>query len=169
MMHFPPTLVFLDLAWPGVESRRLHIRLHHDTILTRRFVSLCLGLNGITYCNTKFVQGENISSYVVIWGGDISDNTAANDSVVPHVKAEPRDHCFFIDAGRVLVSTDLSDPIKSAKFGIAVQSSTLKLGLAHYYHLGRVESGLGIVEEAMSSNKLSEMIVVDCGIVLTLK
>lgn len=169
MRHFPPTLVFLDLAWPGVESRRLHIRLNHDTLLTRRFVSLCLGLLGPTYCNTKFVQGENISSYTVIWGGDISGQMATKDSVVPPAKAEQHDHCFFIDSGRVLVSTDLTDPIKSVQFGIAVKSPTLKLGLAHYYHLGRVESGLEVVEEAIKANKVSEMIVIDCGLVITLK
>lgn len=169
MRHFPPALVFLDLAWPGMQSQRLHIRLNKDTALTRRFISLCLGLLGPSYCNTKFTQGENISNYVIIWGGDITDQTATKDSVIPPVQAEQSDHCFFIDSGRVLVSTDLSDPLKSSQFGIAIRSSTLKLALAHYHTLGRIESGLEVVEEAVTSNKVSDMTVVDCGIVITLK
>lgn len=169
LRHFPPTIVFLDLGWPGMQSQRLHIRLNKDTPLTRRFMFLCLGLLGPSYCNTKFTQGENISNYVVLWGGDITGQTATEDSAIPSVRAEQSDHCFFIDSGRVLVSTDLSDPLKSAQFGIAIRSSTLKLALAHYYTLGRIESGLEVVEEAVSSNKVSEMTVIDCGLVITLK
>nr|XP_053650375.1 uncharacterized protein LOC128700925 [Cherax quadricarinatus] len=178
------TLVFLDLAWPGSPRRRLHIQLDTDTMMARQFVLLCTGQHQpASYLNTKLLctgqQKQSGSSYLntkLLWvwnkgqpgefvgGGDYQYNNGEGGApLLPH----QLDHRYQ-KSGSAGAVWSRYDPCsnKSSQFCIITRDHTSGLKWSGVF--GKVVSGLDVVRAAVNHSDITEVTVVDCGVVLTL-
>ncbi|XP_069176601.1 uncharacterized protein [Procambarus clarkii] len=158
------TLVFLDLGWAGSTRGRVTIRLTPDTPLARQFVLLCTGQRGHTYRNTKLLQvcdkGQP-DEYVV--GGDYESNDGKGGApLLPDLQGQYRESGR---AGAVFCCDDPGDP-RSAQFAITTRD--LQDGDQWSDVFGDVVSGLDVVRAAVNHSDITEVTVVDCGVVLPL-
>ncbi|XP_069167578.1 peptidyl-prolyl cis-trans isomerase-like [Procambarus clarkii] len=158
------TLAFLDLGWAGSTRGRVTIRLTPDTPLARQFVLLCTGQRGHTYRNTKLLQmwdkGEP-GEWVV--GGDYESNDGEGGApLLPDLQGQYRESNR---AGAVLASWGLGSP-RSAQFVITTRD--LQDGDQWSCVFGDVVSGLDVVRAAVNHSDITEVTVVDCGVVLPL-
>ncbi|XP_069182313.1 peptidyl-prolyl cis-trans isomerase-like [Procambarus clarkii] len=158
------TLAFLDLGWAGSTKGRVTIRLTPDTPLARQFVLLCTGQRGHTYRNTKLLQvcdkgqpGEWVK------GGDYESNDGAGGApLLPDLQGRYRESRR---AGAVLCCDDLGGP-RSAQFFITTRDRQDGYLWSHVF--GDVVSGLDVVRAAVNHSDITEVTVVDCGVVLPL-
>ncbi|XP_069180535.1 uncharacterized protein [Procambarus clarkii] len=159
------TLAFLDLGWAGSTRGRVTIQLTPDTPLARQFVLLCTGQRGHTYCNTKLLRVENKGQPgECVEGGDYENKDGKGGaSLLPDLRGKYKESS---QAGIVAsVGWNLGDP-KSAQFGITTrgrQDDDPYVGV-----FGDVVSGLDVVRAAVNHSDITEVTVVDCGVVLPL-
>ncbi|XP_069191061.1 uncharacterized protein [Procambarus clarkii] len=158
------TLAFLDLGWAGSTRGRVTIRLTPDTPLARQFVLLCTGQRGHTYRNTKLLEvwhkGQP-DEYVV--GGDYESNDGKGGApLLPDLQGQYRESHR---AGAVLCCDDLGGP-RSAQFIITTRDRQDDRQWTHVF--GDVVSGLDVVRAAVNHSDITEVTVVDCGVVLPL-
>lgn len=156
----PPCLVFLDLVWPGSYRRRVIIRLDPDTSRGRQFLLLCTGQRGHCYVNTKlwdvFCKGNQNEC---VRGGDYEYNTGKGGrAVLPRVEIGEYRSC---QAGSVF-GWWLDDPGRDAQFAITTRDR--KSGVFGVF--GQVKDGLRGVVEAARHSPITDVTVVDCGVVL---
>ncbi|XP_069192181.1 uncharacterized protein [Procambarus clarkii] len=158
------TLVFLDLGWTGSTRGRVTIRLTPDTPLARQFVLLCTGQRGHTYRNTKLlgVWGKGQPGEWVE-GGDYESNDGEGGApLLPDLKGQYRE---LGRAGAVLCWGVPGGPM-SAQFGITTRD---RPGGGQWVNVfGDVVSGLDVVRAAVNHSDITEVTVVDCGVVLPL-
>ncbi|XP_069189657.1 uncharacterized protein [Procambarus clarkii] len=158
------TLVFLDLGWAGSTRGRVTIRLTPDTPLARQFVLLCTGQRGHTYRNTKLLRvvdkgqpGERVR------GGDYESNDGKGGApMLPDLQGRYRRSG---QAGAVRALGGLEGP-RCAQFVITTRD--LPDGVQWSNVFGDVVSGLDVVRAAVNHSDITEVIVVDCGVVLPL-
>ncbi|XP_069181109.1 peptidyl-prolyl cis-trans isomerase-like [Procambarus clarkii] len=158
------TLAFLDLGWAGSTRGRVTIRLTPDTPLARQFVLLCTGQRGHTYRNTKLFgvvdkgqPGERVR------GGDYESNDGEGGaSLLPHLQEQYRESDR---AGAVCSRYGPGGP-KSAQFAIITRDH--QDGHQWARCIGDVVSGLDVVRAAVNHSDITEVTVVDCGVVLPL-
>ncbi|XP_069176992.1 uncharacterized protein [Procambarus clarkii] len=158
------TLAFLDLGWAGSTRGRVTIRLTPDTPLARQFVLLCTGQRDHTYRNTKLLQvwgkgqpGERVG------GGDYESNDGEGGApLLPFLQGQYRESGR---AGAVWSRYVLGGP-RSAQFAIITRD--LQGGHQWPYVFGDVVSGLDVVRAAVNHSDITEVTVVDCGVVLPL-
>ncbi|XP_069193622.1 peptidyl-prolyl cis-trans isomerase 3-like [Procambarus clarkii] len=158
------TLAFLDLGWAGSTRGRVTIRLTPDTPLARQFVLLCTGQRGHTYRNTKllWVECKGVPEERVV-GGDYESNDGEGGApLLPDLQGQYRRSGR---AGAVWARWRLGGP-KSAQFGIATRG--LQVGRQWSHFFGDVVSGLDVVKAAVNHSDITEVTVVDCGVVLPL-
>ncbi|XP_069193469.1 uncharacterized protein [Procambarus clarkii] len=158
------TLAFFDLGWAGSTRGRVTIRLTPDTPLARQFVLLCTGQRGHTYRNTKLLEvwdkGELGESVV---GGDYESNDGEGGTpLLPDLQGEYRKSGR---AGTVLAWGELGGP-RSTQFIIITRD--LQDGYQWTDVFGEVVSGLDVVMAAVNHIDITEVTVVDCGVVLPL-
>lgn len=164
-MDASSTLAFLDLSWPGSLPQRVFIRLSPNTARGRQFVLLCTAELGPSYANTSAIgvvnKGKPGES---LWGGDYDKSGGA--AIVPGITRDG-DYTRPVMAGAVS-GTWYDDKVKNARYGarfcIAVRD---KPGHEWPTVFGQVESGLEVVTSAAKLLSISNITVVDCGIVLT--
>ncbi|XP_069193773.1 tripartite motif-containing protein 5-like [Procambarus clarkii] len=158
------TLAFLDLGWAGSTRGRVTIRLTPDTPLARQFVLLCTGQRGHTYRNTKLLQvwrkgqpGECVG------GGDYESNDGEGGApLLPDLQGQYRKSAR---AGAVLARWSPESP-RSAQFIIITRDR--QDGVHWSCVFGDVVSGLDVVRAAVNHSDITEVTVVDCGVVLPL-
>ncbi|XP_069176890.1 uncharacterized protein [Procambarus clarkii] len=158
------TLAFLDLGWAGSTRGRVTIRLTPDTPLARQFVLLCTGQRGHTYRNTKLlrvgVKGQR-GEHVV--GGDYESNDGKGGApLLPDLQGRYRESGR---AGAVCASGWPGSP-RSTQFAITTRD--LQGGRQWPDVFGDVVSGLDMVRAAVNHSDITEVTVVDCGVVLPL-
>ncbi|XP_069180901.1 uncharacterized protein, partial [Procambarus clarkii] len=159
------TLAFLDLGWAGSTRGRVTIRLTPDTPLARQFVLLCTGQRGHTYRNTKLLMvvdkgypGERVV------GGDYESNDGKGGApLLPDLRGQYQQSG---QAGAVGSRWWPPGGPKSAQFIIITRDR--QAGRQRPYVFGDVVSGLDVVRAAVNHSDITEVTVVDCGVVLPL-
>ncbi|XP_069176568.1 peptidyl-prolyl cis-trans isomerase-like [Procambarus clarkii] len=158
------TLAFLDLGWAGSTRGRVTIRLTPDTPLARQFVLLCTGQRGHTYRNTKLLEVWDKGQpreYVV--GGDYESNDGEGGApLLPNLYGQYRGSSR---AGTVLAWGGPGGP-RSAQFIITTMDR--QDGRQWTDVFGDVVGGLDVVRAAVNHSDITEVTVVDCGVVLPL-
>ncbi|XP_069944257.1 uncharacterized protein [Cherax quadricarinatus] len=160
------TLVFLDLAWPGSARRRLHIQLIGDTTKIRQFVLLCTGQHsGSSYLNTKLLQvWDKGQPGECVRGGDYQYNNGRGGAAL---LSHQDDHQYQKSGSAGAVgSRRWWGSHRSAQFFISTRDRTD--GHQWYDVFGKVVIGLDVVRAAVNHSDITEVTVVDCGVVLTL-
>ncbi|XP_069180690.1 uncharacterized protein [Procambarus clarkii] len=165
------TLAFLDLGWAGSTRGRVTIQLTPDTPLARQFVLLCTGQRGHTFRNTKLLEVENKGhpgEYVV--GGDYESNDGKGGApLLPDLQGQYRQsrQAGAVWSGSVVAAWcwPPGGPT-SALFAIATRVH--QAGPQWPYVFGDVVSGLDVVRAAVNHSDITEVTVVDCGVVLPL-
>ncbi|XP_069183412.1 tripartite motif-containing protein 59-like [Procambarus clarkii] len=158
------TLAFLDLGWAGSTRGRVTIQLTPDNPLARQFVLLCTGQRGHTFRNTKLLrvkykgrQGECVG------GGDYESNDGKGGApLLPDLQGQYRESG---QAGAVLSFYRPWDPT-SAQFAIITRDR--QDGGQFIDVFGDVVSGLDVVRAAVNHSDITQVTVVDCGVVLPL-
>ncbi|XP_069193150.1 peptidyl-prolyl cis-trans isomerase-like [Procambarus clarkii] len=158
------TLAFLDLGWAGSTRGRVTIRLTPDTPLARQFVLLCTGQRGHTYRNTKLLWVEcKGEPGECVAGGDYESNDGKGGApLLPDLQGQYR------ESGRAGAVWALWGPGGPwcAQFGIVTRD--LPDGVQWPDVFGDVVSGLDVVRAAVNHSDITEVTVVDCGVVLPL-
>ncbi|XP_069193782.1 uncharacterized protein [Procambarus clarkii] len=158
------TLAFLDLGWAGSTRGRVTIRLTPDTPLARQFVLLCTSQRGHTYRNTKLLEvGNKGQPTEYVAGGDYESNDGKGGApLLPDLQGQYRESGR---AGAVWARYVLGGPW-SAQFVITTRD---RQGGHHWPRVfGDVVSGLDVVRAAVNHSDITEVTVVDCGVVLPL-
>ncbi|XP_069181310.1 uncharacterized protein [Procambarus clarkii] len=158
------TLAFLDLGWAGSTRGRVTIRLTPDTPLARQFVLLCTGQRGHTYRNTKLLQvmakgqpGEYVE------GGDYESNDGKGGApLLSDLQGQYRRSAW---AGAVWAMGGQEGP-RCAQFVITTRDCQGDYQWSWVF--GDVVSGLDVVRAAVNHSDITEVTVVDCGVVLPL-
>nr|XP_045589026.1 tripartite motif-containing protein 59-like [Procambarus clarkii] len=158
------TLAFLDLGWAGSTRGRVTIRLTPDTPLARQFVLLCTGQRAHTYRNTKLLSvGDKGQPGEYVAGGDYESNDGEGGAqLLPNLSGSYRESRR---EGTVRARCGLEGP-KSAQFIITTRE--LQRGTQWLKVFGDVVSGLDVVRAAVNHSDITEVTVVDCGVVLPL-
>ncbi|XP_063854473.1 uncharacterized protein LOC135096690 isoform X3 [Scylla paramamosain] len=160
----PPCEVFLDLVWSGSAARRVVVSLPQDTPLGRQFMLLCSGQRGACYANTRLFkviyEGQPGESVV---GGDYQTGDGRGGAaLLPHL--DQGEYWQSGKAGTVLWRWR-GDPARGAQFIIItrdIQRDRVWPGV-----FGQVVRGLEVVQEAARHRPITEVIVVQCGVVLS--
>ncbi|KAK3882634.1 hypothetical protein Pcinc_013002 [Petrolisthes cinctipes] len=142
------TITFLDMAWEGLTRGRVYIRVSKDTTQARQFVGLCTGQPGSSFLNTRLNRVlKKGGKEECVFGG----NYNFNDIV----------YGLYTGVGRVSFK---SHSEKSGEFCISTNS-----GYEYKYaYIGQVESGLEVLKAAVQLRDITQVTVVDCGVVVPL-
>ncbi|KAK3890042.1 hypothetical protein Pcinc_005957 [Petrolisthes cinctipes] len=143
------TITFLDMAWEGLTRGRVYIEVNEDTTDARQFVGLCTGQPGSSFLNTRLNRvWDKGGKEECVYGGNYNFNDELED---------------FYDNQEGDV-TFKSHSEKSGEFGINTNIKDRSLGDV----IGQVESGLEVLKEAVQLNDITQVTVVDCGVVVPL-
>lgn len=160
-----PCLVFLDLAWPGSTPQRVLIHLTPDTIVGQQFMILCTGQRGPSYANTRLFKVVNKGEEgECVFGGDYERNDETGGAaLLPSHKGEPFRNSRWVGSvwGRWI--NDPGFPTRGAQFGIRIRE---RLDNKFGGTIGKVVAGLDVVAAAAHYRDITEVKVVDCGVVL---
>ncbi|KAG0692889.1 NK-tumor recognition protein [Chionoecetes opilio] len=159
----PPCQVFLLLGWPGSAPRRVLICLSPDTPYGRQFLLLCTGQRGPCYNGTKlFMVMEEGEPGESVWGGDYEENNGAGGAaLLPDLdKGEYGKSCMAGDVGLGWYDPALGC---GAQFLIITKDQP---GRSLPGVFGKVVGGLEVVAEAAGHRPITEVTVVDCGVVV---
>ncbi|MPC30759.1 Peptidyl-prolyl cis-trans isomerase B [Portunus trituberculatus] len=162
----PPCEVFLDLAWPGSAARRVVVSLPQDTSSGRQFVLLCSGQWGACYANTKlFSVGREGEPGEWVEGGDYETNDGEGGApVLPNLYYG--DYWYSGKAGAVW--QQWRDSARDTQFGIITRNCKPGGSYGLYVDVfGEVVRGLKVVQEAARHRPITEVTVVQCGVLLT--
>ncbi|XP_069193621.1 uncharacterized protein [Procambarus clarkii] len=158
------TLAFLDLWWAGSTRGQVMIRLSPDTGLARQFVLLCTGQRGHTYQKTKlFLVWPKDQPGECVVGGDYEANDGRGGApLLANLEGQYR---MSGKAGTVWSPWALGSA-QCAQFFISTRE--LPDGQRRPHIFGEVVSGLDVVRAAASLGDITDVTVVDCGIVIPL-
>ena len=155
----PLCLVFLDLAWPGSAPCRVLIRLNRICTHSQQFILLCTGQRGVCYANTKLIKAENNPWWQGVKGGDYQyNNGEGGAALLPDIDSNK----FYSSRFPGDVSWYSGNHSHSAQFYIITEVMRACKG----YTFGKVVSGLEVVAAAHKHRPITEVTVVDCGVVL---
>ncbi|XP_063868908.1 uncharacterized protein LOC135104985 isoform X2 [Scylla paramamosain] len=161
----PPCEVFLDLAWPGSVARRVVVSLPKDTPRGRQFMLLCSGQRGACYANTRLfeVMNEGQPGECVVGGDYQTGDGRAGAALLPHL--DQGDYWESGKAGTVWWWRWRDDPAHGAQFIIIARD--MQRGSVWRGVFGQVVRGLEVVQEAARHRPITEVTVVQCGVVLS--
>ncbi|XP_069936277.1 peptidyl-prolyl cis-trans isomerase-like isoform X1 [Cherax quadricarinatus] len=166
-MELSSSRVFLDLTWPGSTRGRLHIQLNTDTSLARQFMLLCTGQHpsGSSFLNTKLLEvTKKGEPGECVRGGDYQyNNGRGGQPLLAHQRYQK-----YQESGSAGAVWSWSVPWRSysAQFVISTRDRTDRDKWSNVF--GEVVSGLDVVRAAVNHSDITEVTVVDCGVVLTL-
>ncbi|KAK3869124.1 hypothetical protein Pcinc_025554 [Petrolisthes cinctipes] len=142
------TIAFLDMAWEGLTRGRVYIRVSEDRPQATRFVGFCTGQPGSSFLNTRLNRVVNKGrKEECVFGGNYNFND--NSVYGPYTSLE-----------RVSFK---SHSEKSGEFCISTNRYC-----AFGDYIGQVESGLEVLKAAVQLNDITQVTVVDCGVVVPL-
>ncbi|KAG0728600.1 Peptidyl-prolyl cis-trans isomerase CYP18-4 [Chionoecetes opilio] len=158
----PPCRVFLELGWKGRPSRRVLIHLDTDTPMARQFLLLCTGQRGPSYNgSTLFAVGREGQPGEYVMGGDYEGkNGSGGAALLPDLDKGVYSESWM--AGVVGGWCD-GGPALGAQFRIITKDLP---GRSVPCVIGKVEVGLDVVREAARHRPITEVTVVDCGVVV---
>ncbi|KAG0702768.1 NK-tumor recognition protein [Chionoecetes opilio] len=148
---------------PGfIASHGVHPSGTH-TPKVRQFLLLCTGQRGPCYNGTKLFEVVRGPPGECVWGGDYERNNGRGGAALePYLDVHVP--CLYREsrmAGDVLGWG--GDLTKGAQFFIITKD---KLEVSGLYVIGKVEGGLEVVAEAARHYPITEVTVVDCGVVV---
>ncbi|KAK3886210.1 hypothetical protein Pcinc_009629 [Petrolisthes cinctipes] len=144
------TITFMDMAWEGLTRGRVYIRVSWDTTQARQFVGLCTGQPGSSFLNTQLNRVVNKGKQnECVFGGNYNFNEY---------------RVYGPCTGVGIVSFIKSRSEKSCKFCISTNGGYESFGAV----IGQVESGLEVLKAAVQLNDITQVTVVDCGVVVPL-
>ncbi|XP_063856642.1 uncharacterized protein LOC135098295 isoform X2 [Scylla paramamosain] len=160
----PPCEVFLDLVWSGSAARRVVVSLPQDTPRGRQFMLLCSGQRGACYANTRLfnVMSEGQPGECVVGGDYQTGDGRGGAALLPHLGQG--DYWESGKAGAVWWPWR-GGPACGAHFGITTRG--VQRGRVWRGVFGQVVRGLEVVQEAAQHRPVTEVIVVQCGVVLS--
>ncbi|KAK3864974.1 hypothetical protein Pcinc_029372 [Petrolisthes cinctipes] len=142
------TYTFLDMAWSG-RRERVYIELDSNTIEGRQFVDLCTGQRGSSFLNTQLTRVWNKGKAgECVVGGNY-------DSGVNRMLSSDG----YCGKGTVMF---MSHTDKSGEFIISTKGQCQKFGTK----VGLVWDGLEVFMEAARLSDITQVTVVDCGVVV---
>ncbi|XP_063856982.1 uncharacterized protein LOC135098501 isoform X5 [Scylla paramamosain] len=161
----PPCEVFLDLAWPGSVARRVVVSLPKDTPRGRQFMLLCSGQRGACYANTRLfeVMGEGQPGECVRGGDYQTGDGKGGAALLPHL--DQGDYWLSGKAGAVS-GWWLDEPACGAQF-LIITRDMQRGDRVWVVVFGQVVRGLEVVQEAARHRPITEVTVVQCGVVLS--
>ncbi|XP_066940153.1 uncharacterized protein [Macrobrachium rosenbergii] len=157
--------VFLKTELGGKTKGYVYVRMFGDTPRSRQTTFLCSGEKGPSYRNTRFYG--KITGYAdseILQGGDYEndDGTGGRSIVEGIVSGDPYRH--DIEAG-LFTGFPEREPWRLGGFGIYLNEvRAVKDACAH----GVVEEGLDVLKKAADVVSVRDVMVVDCGLVITL-
>nr|XP_045594620.1 uncharacterized protein LOC123755817 [Procambarus clarkii] len=167
MLNPSCTLAFLDLGWEGSTRGRVTIGLTSHTRLARQFVLLCTGEQGHTYRNTKLLRvGNKGKPGECVKGGDYESNDGKGGAPLPLEESGLQGQYQGSDEAGAVWGLDKPGGPRSAQFGITIRDR--KDGRQWPRVFGNVVSGMDVVRAAVHHRDITQVTVVDCGVVLTL-
>ncbi|KAK3871080.1 hypothetical protein Pcinc_023726 [Petrolisthes cinctipes] len=143
------TITFLDMAGEGLTRGRVYIRVSEDETEARRFVGLCTGQPGSSFLNSRLNE--------VVDKGKLNECVYGGNYSFTNYKVHP----IHYQVG-IVSFTSLSE--KHGEFCINTKNGYESSGA----YIGQVESGLEVVKEAVQLNDITQVTVVDCGVVVPL-
>lgn len=164
MPAYPPCLVFLDLCWPRSKQQRVLIRLDPDTPMGRQFVLLCTGQRGPSYANTRLwgvgskgLPGERL------WLGDYERSDGSGGAaLLPNLNRGQ--YRKSGRAGALWGTWQWNGSARGAQFGITTRDK--QDGGVWSDVFGEVVEGMDCLAAAIQHSDITEVNVVDCGVVL---
>lgn len=157
------TEVFMDLAWEGFTRGRVYILLAPDSSYVRQFRMLCTGDLGQSYAHSNFSSvgaKNNPGEYII--AGDYDGQGAT-----PIIEGLGQDDNLIKlqdVTGIVWINDDLSaEGPRSAAFGITTGTGQPNLITTM---IGQVQDGLEVIKEAVQVNDISQVEIIDSGVVL---
>ncbi|KAG7159292.1 Peptidyl-prolyl cis-trans isomerase cyp11-like [Homarus americanus] len=156
------TVVFLDLAWPNSKGR-VYIRLYPTDCCQRaqHFLALCTGQRGPSYVNTRFLVVERGSFWERVVTGDYEHNNGKGGAAV-HPEVGMTKYEGLYSRGTVAGLWWGSDDT-AAQFIIYTRVTSED---SHPLMFGEVVSGLEVVQSTVKLSDITNVTVVDCGVVL---
>ncbi|KAK3886063.1 hypothetical protein Pcinc_009772 [Petrolisthes cinctipes] len=144
--HF--TYTFLVMAWSG-RRKRVIIWVNTNTTEARQFVDLCTGQRGSSFLNTQLTRVWNKGKAgECVFGGNY-------DSGVNRMLLSDG----YCDEGTVMF---MSHTDKSGEFIISTNGQCQKNGT----EVGFVWDGLEVLREAVRLSDITQVTVVDCGVMV---
>ncbi|KAK3887951.1 hypothetical protein Pcinc_007973 [Petrolisthes cinctipes] len=142
------TITFLDMAGEGLTRGRVYIRVSKNTTQARQFVGLCTGQPGSSFLNTRLNRvWDKGGKEECVYGGNYNFN-------------DNRIYGPYTGVGTVSFK---SDSEKSGQFCISTD-----IYCAFGAAIGQVESGLEVLKAAVQLRDITQVTVVDCGVVVPL-
>ncbi|KAK3872180.1 hypothetical protein Pcinc_022731 [Petrolisthes cinctipes] len=142
------TWTFLDMAWSG-RRKRVYIQVNTNTTEGRQFVDLCTGQRGSSFLNTQLTRVWNKGKAgECVFGGNY-------DSGVNRMLLSDG----YCDEGTVMF---MSHTDKSGEFIISTNGQCQKFGI----EVGLVWDGLKVLREAVQLSDITQVTVVDCGVMV---
>ena len=159
----PPCEVFLDLAWPGSAARRVVVSLPRDTPHGRQFVLLCSGQRGACYANTTLlrVECEGQPGECVLGGDYETGDGRGGAALLPHLDQRGE---YWWSGKALAVWGWWNIPACGAQFGITTRDWGPGGDVGVF---GEVVDGLQVVKEAAQHRPITEVTVVQCGVLLS--
>lgn len=159
----PPCLVFLDLCWPASMHQRVIIRLSPDTPMARQFVLLCSGERGPSYANTRlWGVGDKGLPGERLWFGDYENNDGTGGAaLLPNLSKGK--YQKSASAGALWGTWQWGGRTRGAQFGITTRD---RVGGVWSDVFGEVVEGMNCLRAAINHSDITEVIVVDCGVIL---
>ncbi|XP_045587033.1 E3 ubiquitin-protein ligase TRIM65 [Procambarus clarkii] len=165
------TLVFLDLmwentlgAWDSAPGGRVYIRLSNTTTnpWAQQFLALCTGQHGPTYANTCFIGVFRHAHEEGVLAGDYEHNDGNGGAALQQGLMSAQCSGKWTEG---TVTGRKESHQTAAQFYIITRIHTAGVKQAV---LGQVESGLGVVRQAVCMREIRQVKIVDCGVVLPL-
>ncbi|KAK3866983.1 hypothetical protein Pcinc_027521 [Petrolisthes cinctipes] len=143
------TITFLDMAGEGLTRGRVYIRVSRDRPQARQFVGLCTGQPGSSFLNTRLNRvWDKGGKEECVYGGNYNFN----------------DYRVYGPYTFVGLVSFKSHSEKSGEFCISTNIGYKSVGAV----IGQVESGLEVLKAAVQLNDITQVTVVDCGVVVPL-
>ncbi|KAK3895883.1 hypothetical protein Pcinc_000492 [Petrolisthes cinctipes] len=148
-LNHKSTITFLEMACEGLTMGKVYIQVNINRTQARRFVGLCTGQPGSSFLNTRLnrvVSKGNLDECV--FGGNYNSDNYQTCSIHNQV-------------GIVLFK---SHSERSGEFCICTNNGYKSWG----NNIGQVKRGLEVVKSAAQLNDITQVTVVDCGVVVPL-
>lgn len=159
------SVVFLEMGWGGAARGRVHIRLTPNDRRGQQFLSLCTGQGGRSYVDTQLLQvgyKGRPGEYVV--GGGLDDVAMEEDELGRECQKRA-------SVGLVWGWCEAEGHTGPSSLGsgsrFAITTKHPGPGTSYCRVFGKVEAGLEVLKAATKLKDITEVTVLDCGIVVT--
>lgn len=149
------TLTFLDIGIRGVKKARLYVRMFGQTARGQQFTWFCSGEKGPSYRNLKFKRHHNKNKA----GEWIATDDYGGEQSPPLVEGLT----YGGEVSHPVEAGTVTGFFKSARFGVYLEANPKQSTALSF---GKVEIGLKAIKTALRNEKIEDVTVLDCGLVL---